>query len=81
MRRPQLVRPESHEDAFLARYELLLRWALKLADRDRTLAEDLVQDTFVQFIISKPELRDIDDLDRLCLPKSQSARQSAHSDP
>jgi len=41
----------------------LLAWSLKLTDHDYQMAEDLVQDTFVQFLLSRPDLAAIDNLD------------------
>jgi DNA-directed RNA polymerase specialized sigma24 family protein len=55
--------PDSHEDIFLRRYELLYGWALRLTRGDHQKAEDLVQDAFVQFTTARP------DLDRLENPE------------
>ena len=54
----------SHEDLFIKRYERLLGWALKLAEHDRDLAEDMVHDAFVHFAaITRPDLSAIQNLD------------------
>ncbi|MBL8170956.1 MAG: hypothetical protein JNJ50_22555 [Acidobacteria bacterium] len=55
--------PAAHEDLFLARYELLLAWALPLTEGDATAAEDLVHDAFVQFTLAQPDLQTIENLD------------------
>jgi hypothetical protein len=48
MRKPWLL-PDSHEDAFLDRYDQLMRAALHLTGHDRARAEDLLHTVFVQF--------------------------------
>src|SRR4051794_40508261 len=53
----------SYEDLFIQRYERLLAWALRLTERDRGRAEDLVHDTFIQFTLSRPDLGAIENLD------------------
>ncbi len=40
-------------DAFAIHYEWLLRWALHFVHDDRAAAEDLVQDTFVRFVLQQ----------------------------
>ncbi len=55
--------PESHEDLFVARFERLLGWAMQLAEGDRTQAEDLAQDAFIQFTALRPDLKAIRNLD------------------
>jgi RNA polymerase sigma factor (sigma-70 family) len=52
-----------HEDLFLARYERLLAFARQLRDVDAQRAADLVHDAFVQFIVSRPPLDNIENLD------------------
>jgi DNA-directed RNA polymerase specialized sigma24 family protein len=54
---------DRHEQVFIQRYEHLLGWALHLADQDHALAENLVHDAFIQFIISRPDLKTIQNLD------------------
>jgi RNA polymerase sigma factor (sigma-70 family) len=49
----------NHEDLFIQRYRWLMDWALRLTEQDRQQAEDLVQDAFVHFIISRPSLERI----------------------
>jgi len=46
----------SHEEIFAQRYRWLMNWALRLTNHDREQAEDLVHDTFVQFMINRPDL-------------------------
>src|SRR5437016_10988348 len=53
----------SHDDLFIERYERLLSWSIKLTDNNRELAEDLVQDAFVQFTFTRPDLGSIQNLD------------------
>ncbi|HEY2970880.1 MAG TPA: sigma factor [Pyrinomonadaceae bacterium] len=56
-------RTDAYADVFIARYERLLVWSLKLTDHDRQMAEDLVHDTFVQFMLSRPNLDTVQNLD------------------
>jgi len=56
-------RAENYADAFIARYERLLVWSLQLTDRDHQKAEDLVHDTFVQFMLSRPDLDSVQNLE------------------
>lgn len=53
----------SHDELFIERYERLLSWSIKLTDNNRELAEDLVQDAFVQFTFSRPDLSAIQNVD------------------
>ena len=53
----------SHEELFLARYQRLLAWAMRLTAGDRARAEDLVQDAFVQFTVARPDLSRVANLD------------------
>jgi RNA polymerase sigma factor (sigma-70 family) len=62
MRKPWLL-PDSHEDAFLDRYDQLMRAALHLTGHDRARAEDLLHTVFVQFTLSRPDLSAIRNLD------------------
>ncbi len=52
-----------HDDLFIARYERLVRWALRLTEGQRETAEDLVQDAFIQFTLKQPNLAAIKSLD------------------
>lgn len=54
---------DRHEQIFIRRYEHLLGWALHLTDQDCAQAEDLVHDAFIQFVISRPDLSAIQNLD------------------
>jgi len=54
---------DRHEQIFVRRYEHLLGWALHLTDQDCAQAEDLVHDAFIQFVISRPDLGAIQNLD------------------
>jgi DNA-directed RNA polymerase specialized sigma24 family protein len=53
-REETLLTPES---VFEAKYDWLLRWALHFTQKDRTAAEDLVQDTFVRLMVSWPRIK------------------------
>src|SRR6266536_472609 len=51
----------SPEEIFAQRYRWLMGWAMRFTNNDRGEAEDLVQDTFVQFIINRPDLGTIEE--------------------
>ncbi len=55
--------PLSHEDIFAARYERLLRWALRLTNNDRQEAEDLLHDAFIDFSLGQADLTAIENID------------------
>jgi DNA-directed RNA polymerase specialized sigma24 family protein len=52
-----------HDAEFIARYGRLCAYARRLAGADRSLADDLVQDAYVQFTTSRPDLAAVRDLD------------------
>lgn len=52
----------SREQLFTERYEALLAWALQLT-RQQESAEDLVQDAFVQFMLGRTQLEEIENID------------------
>src|SRR5260370_5262787 len=54
---------ESHEDLFVERYDRLFSWSLQLTDHDRSLAEDLLHDTFILFTLNQPDLASVRNLD------------------
>lgn len=57
------VQPEpNREELFTERYETLLEWALQLTRQQRDSAEDLVQDAFVQFMLARTRLEEIENL-------------------
>jgi DNA-directed RNA polymerase specialized sigma24 family protein len=58
-----VLAPHSLEDVFMARYERLRGWALHLSGGDRAAAEDLLQEAFVQFTATNPDLGSIQNLD------------------
>jgi DNA-directed RNA polymerase specialized sigma24 family protein len=67
---PDRASEVGHEDLFIARYEQLLSWAGDMTEGDWERAEDLVQDVFIQFTLSRPALDQIENLDgylRVCL--------------
>ncbi len=55
--------PVRHEDAFLQRYPRLLQWACSLTRSTQSEAEDLVHEAFVHFVLTKPDLEAIENLD------------------
>ncbi|HJQ24574.1 MAG TPA: sigma-70 family RNA polymerase sigma factor [Blastocatellia bacterium] len=55
--------PCSHEEAFIQRHEWLLGWALQMTGRNQAQAEDLVHDTFIHFVLSRPDLDAIKNLE------------------
>src|SRR5688572_16315106 len=55
--------PVTHADLFIERYEKLSLWARQMTGSDHELAEDLVQDAFVQFTFTRPDLHGIHHLD------------------
>jgi DNA-directed RNA polymerase specialized sigma24 family protein len=57
-RKPQLVTKSAPASVFAENYDFLLGWALRLTFHDRTAAEDLVQETFVQFVLLQKEVED-----------------------
>jgi RNA polymerase sigma factor (sigma-70 family) len=65
MATPQL-RPidPTHEDVFAERYYSLLKWASQLTGGNAALAQDLVHDAYVQFVLARPDLHRIQSLDR-----------------
>lgn len=54
---------EKREQLFTERYESLLAWALRLTNQQRESAEDLVQDAFVQFMLGRTRLEEIENID------------------
>ena len=52
-----------HEELFMARYDRLQKWASHLSAGDQAAAEDLIQEAFVQFTLTSPDLRAINNLD------------------
>jgi RNA polymerase sigma factor (sigma-70 family) len=58
------TRPEERrEQLFAERYEGLLAWALRLTNQNHAAAEDLVQDAFVQFMLGRTGLEQIENID------------------
>jgi RNA polymerase sigma factor (sigma-70 family) len=49
----------NHEEVFVRHYDSLLEGALRITQGDRIAAEDLVQEAFVQFTFTRPELSSI----------------------
>ncbi len=63
---PQRLAPhreEKREELFIERYARLLAWALQLTNQHRASAEDLVQDAFIQFVLGRTSLEEIENID------------------
>src|SRR5574341_851997 len=54
---------DSHADLLIGRYERLRAWALQLTEQDPERAQELLQDFFVHFTVTRPELNSIQDID------------------
>jgi RNA polymerase sigma factor (sigma-70 family) len=62
--RQAATRPEDRrEQLFTERYESLLAWALRLTNQNHEAAQDLVQDAFVQFMLGRTGLEQIENID------------------
>ncbi len=65
MASPQPAAPvPNHECVFADRYPLLVKWAGLITGGDEVLAQDLVHDAYVQFVLARPDLTRIQSLDR-----------------
>lgn len=79
--------PLCHEEVFVRRYQSLRGWALRLAG-NVTDADDLLHDAFLQFVVRRRELTEVDNVDgylygllrRLCLSKRRASLR-AREDP
>lgn len=54
---------EDRKELFAQRYEGLLAWALRLTNHHRASAEDLVQDAFIQFVLGRTSIEEIENVD------------------
>jgi RNA polymerase sigma factor (sigma-70 family) len=61
-RRAAAQSEQSREQLFTERYGTLLAWALHLTRQQRDAAEDLVQDAFVQFMLARTQLEEIENI-------------------
>lgn len=52
----------THEQLFVANYQKLLAWAEYLCNRNKLVAEDLIQNAYIQFVTKRPELEAIDNI-------------------
>src|SRR5262245_26353507 len=52
-----------HEELFLSYYQRLFGWAFRLTGGPRARAEDLLHDAFIQFVLCRPDLNNINDFD------------------
>jgi DNA-directed RNA polymerase specialized sigma24 family protein len=55
----------SSESLFAAKYNWLFGWAMHFAQGDRATAEDLLHDTFVRFVVAKPDLKKVENVEAL----------------
>jgi RNA polymerase sigma factor (sigma-70 family) len=55
--------PPTHEEIFVEKFSKIRLWAMQLAEREKDVADDLVQDAYVQFTLSAPDLSEINNLD------------------
>lgn len=53
---------EAREELFAQRYEALLAWALRLTNHHHASAEDLVQDAFIQFVLGRTRIAEIENI-------------------
>lgn len=53
----------SHEELFLSRYPELLSWSMQITGHDRNKAEDLVHDAYVYWMLGRPDIASIHNLD------------------
>jgi len=53
----------THEELFLDRYPELMSWALQISSYDRTKAEDLVHDAYIQWTLVRPNLQALHNLE------------------
>ena len=61
---PAANRPEEkREQLSIERYQSLLAWALRLTNQHLEAAQDLVQDAFVQFMLGRTGLEQIENID------------------
>jgi RNA polymerase sigma factor (sigma-70 family) len=78
------ARPEERrEQLFTERYESLLAWALRLTNQNHEAAQDLVQDAFVQFMLGRTGLEQIENIDgylRRMLRYMHASRMSRQSE-
>ncbi len=51
------------EEIFIERYDRILGWALQLANYERDLAEDLLHDLYIQFVLNSPAVETIENID------------------
>jgi RNA polymerase sigma factor (sigma-70 family) len=53
----------TREEIFVEKFPKIQAWAMQLAEREEDVADDLVQDAFVQFTLNAPDLKEINNLD------------------
>ena len=63
LRRAAISQDEERERLFTDRYASLFAWALRLTNGQRDAAEDLVHDAFVQFMLGRTRLEEIENID------------------
>ena len=63
--KPNPIGTPTLDELFVEKYEWLMRWAMYFAQGELATAEDLVQDTFVRFAVSSPDLDHHDNAEAL----------------
>jgi RNA polymerase sigma factor (sigma-70 family) len=75
---------DEHDQVFISRYESLLAYARRLAGDERGLADDLIQDAYIHFTLTRPALAEIGNLNGYLITLvrnlhiSWSRRSAAH---
>src|SRR5262249_14425398 len=54
---------DEHTRVFVERYSWLRDWAVRLSDGNHAEAEDLVHDAFLQFVVRRRDLTEIENLE------------------
>ena len=68
--------PPTHEGILVEKFPKICDWAMPLAERERDVADDLVQDADVRFTLNAPALSEINDLDGYLYGLSRNLRLS-----
>jgi DNA-directed RNA polymerase specialized sigma24 family protein len=63
--RPKSAESWTRERLFAEKYDWLLGCALRLVNGDQAVAEDLVQESFLQFVLAKMELKSTENIEPL----------------
>jgi DNA-directed RNA polymerase specialized sigma24 family protein len=57
------VAPVCHEEVFVQRYSWLRHWALRLSEGDPVEADDLLHNAFLQFVLRRRDLAEIENVE------------------